>query len=121
MIKDFSETITIPQHLSIENDLEVDDKGIFHLITLISPISDKDDEEYKELRQPLEEIVNGVVEFYQGDSSNIGIGQLHLMANEFARYVDRLREVAGQLEGRIDPEDILEVEIDDNTPEGYPI
>lgn len=112
--------ISIPIRLSIESDLEVDAKGIFHLITLISNDNCDSDDEYTEYRQQFDEVINGVIEFYQGDSSGLGAGQLHMIANELSRHVDRLREVAGHLEGRLEPEDIIEIE-DDDIPQGYPV
>ena len=112
--------VSVPISLSIENDFEVDAKGVLQLLTLISHNNDLDDDEFVEHRQGFDDIVDGVIEFYQTDSSNLGAGQLHMMANQFARYVDRLREVAGHLEGRIEPDDLLEMDEDD-VPEGYPV
>ena len=112
--------VNVPISLSIENDFEVDENGVLQLLTLISHNNDLHDEEFAEYRQGFDDLIDGVIEFYQTDSYNLGAGQLHMMANEFARYVDRLREVAGHLEGRIEPDDLLEMDNDD-IPEGYPV
>ncbi len=112
--------VNVPISLSIENDFEVDENGILQILTLLSHNNDLDDDEFIEYRQGFDDLVDGVIEFYQTDSSNFGAGQLHMMANEFARYVDRLREVAGHLEGRIEPDDLLEMNNDD-IPDGYPV
>lgn len=120
MSMDDKPEISIPVRLSIENDLEVDSKGIFHLITLISNDNNNSDDEYSEYRQPFDEVINGLIEFYQGDSSALGAGQLYMIANELSRHVDRLRAVAVHLEGRLEPNDIIEIE-DEDTPQGYPV
>lgn len=112
--------VNVPISLSIENDFEVDAKGVLQILTLLSHNNDLHDDEFIEYRQGFDDLVDSVIEFYQTDSSNLGAGQLHMMANEFARYVDRLREVAGHLEGRIEPDDLLEIDNDD-IPEGYPV
>ena len=43
-----------------------------------------------------------------------------MIAYELSRHVDRLRAVAAHLEGRLEPDDIIEIE-DEDTPEGYPV
>lgn len=90
--------ISLSLDVSVENDLEVDADGNFHLVTLLF-VEDRDDP--VEIRLNFEEVVENVIDFYRDDpTSNIGYGQMYSIANEFARYTERLREVAGYMEGK---------------------
>jgi hypothetical protein len=89
---------TINLDISVENDLEVDADGNFHLVTLLF-VEDHDDP--NEIRINFEEVVENVIDFYRDDpSSNIGYGQMYSIANEFIRHATRLREVAGYMEDK---------------------
>ena len=95
MFYDQSKT-TINMNLSIENDIEVDSDGVCQLVTLM--FNDFDDAPY-EARVRFEDVIENLIDFYRDTSPNqTGYGQLYSIANEFARYVDELRDVAGQME-----------------------
>lgn len=89
---------TISLDISVENDLEVDADGNFHLVSLLFV---EDHNEPAEVRINFEEVIDNVIDFYRDDpSSNIGYGQMYSIANEFIRHATRLREVAGYMEDK---------------------
>lgn len=92
--------------IHIENDLEVDNEGQFHVLTFVYP---EDADEPAEIRVEFEDIIEGLIDFYRDDPSTDGYGQLYKIANELARHVDRLREVAGYMEG-FEPGEELEID-----------
>ena len=82
--------------LAIENDLEVDLNGNFYLVNLVFV---GDAEEPTEIRVEFEDIVENMIDYYRDMPNNgLGYGQLYSIANEFERYIDRLREIAGYME-----------------------
>lgn len=89
---------TIELDLGIENDLEVDADGNFHIVTLIF-VEDKD--EPYEVRLNFEEVVDNLIDFYRDEpTQSIGFRQMYAIANEFERFTDKLREIAGYMEDR---------------------
>lgn len=82
--------------LAIENDLEVDINGNFYLVNLVYV---GEAEEPTEVRVEFEDIVENMIDYYRDMPNNgLGYGQLYSIANEFERYIDRLREIAGYME-----------------------
>jgi hypothetical protein len=107
---------TLKLELGIENDLEVDANGNFYVVTLIFQNSTDDDPE--EVRVSFEDVLDNVIDFYRDtelSQGNIGYGQLYAIANEFERAVDKLREVAGHMEGRVFNHDIFDYYDDDES------
>lgn len=99
---------TLKLELAVENDLEIDNNGNFYVLTLIFA---GDDDEPAEVRVTFEDIIDNLIDFYRDTemtNGNIGYGQLYGIANELERTVDRLREVAGHMEGRVIMEDMFD-------------
>jgi hypothetical protein len=90
-----TKSASIELTIHIENDLEVDHEGRFHLLTFVYP---EEHEDPAECRIEFEEILDNLIEFYKDDSSSEGYGQLYNIANQLERAVERLREVAGYME-----------------------
>ena len=99
---------TLKLELAVENDLEVDANGNFYVVTLIFA---NDDDEPCEVRVTFDDIIENLIDFYRDTemtTGNLGYGQLYAIANEFERAIDRLREVAGHMEGRILMDDMFD-------------
>jgi len=96
--------------LHVEHDLEVNPEGKFFILTFIYP---EDREDPLEGRVEFEELVDEVIDFYRMFESGDAIGQLYSIAHELSRQAERLREVAGYLEGNgVDPWDQYDDEVD---------
>lgn len=79
-----------------ENDLEIDDNGQLHSVTYLFV---GEEEASTEVRLSFEDIVDNFIEFYRDSTTERAAYQeLFAVANEFSRYADRLRDVAGQME-----------------------
>lgn len=100
-------------NIEVENDLEVDSNGRLFVLTLLFP---GDKEEPAEVRVEFENIIDNLIEFYKDDSSNIGSGQLYSIAHELTRSTERLREVAGYMEGIRDTDSLFN---EDDLDEDY--
>jgi hypothetical protein len=90
----------------LENDLEVDDNGDFHIITLV--FADTGNEAVFEGRTSFEDVISNLLDFYRDDSTTLsgsGAGQLHAIASRMSRHVEDLRSLATHLEGELGPED----------------
>lgn len=89
---------TVSLDVNVENDLEVDANGVFHIVTLLF-VEDRDDP--VEVRLNFEEVIDNLIDFYKDDPSmSVGYGQMYSIANEFSRHADRLREIAGYMEDK---------------------
>lgn len=98
--------IGLDLEFALENDLEVDDSGELHIITLL--FGSSGDEVVFEGRTSFEEVVSNLLDFYRDDSSTpstTGAGQLRAIADRMARHVEDLKSLANYLEGDHDPED----------------
>jgi hypothetical protein len=92
-----SESTTLELPITVENDLEVDNDGRFYLISYLFPDTS---EESVGIRILFDDVIDSLLEFYQEETGPSGYGQLYLIANEFERHTDRLREIAGYMEGK---------------------
>ena len=103
-------SVSLSLDIEIENDLEVDADGHLFLLTVLYPheSSDKDPSECKCL---FEDFITNLLDFYKDNDPSAGAGQLHSIAHELDRAAERLREVAGYMEGVRDGE-----VSDDDTP-----
>tara|TARA_B110000977_G_C10787895_1_gene381251 strand:- start:107 stop:427 length:321 start_codon:yes stop_codon:yes gene_type:complete len=79
----------------LNNDVIVDDDGVSYFI---SNIYVSDDEEPQEFRTPLDEMVEGLCDFY-GDVE--GYQHLYVVAHELSRAAETLREKAGFIEDSV--------------------
>jgi len=87
---------TLPVHISVENDIEVDINGNCQLLTLLFV---GDDDEPIETRLPLDGVISNLTDYYREVRANEhGYMQLYAIANEFEKAVDELRDIASQLE-----------------------
>jgi len=104
---------TLKVDVSIENDLEVDPDGNFHILTLVFV---EDNEEPSEVRIRVDEVIENLLDFYRDGASDNSTGyqQMYSIANEFERHADRLREVAGYMEDRTIMGDLFDDEPDSN-------
>lgn len=87
--------------IQIESAFEVDDVGVLHLVSFV--FTDSEDTG-AEIRTRVEDIVDELIDFYETEGHS---HQLYAMANEFARFADRLRATADHLEGGWPPYDDL--------------
>ena len=92
-----SENTALELPITVENDLEVDNNGLFHVVTYLFP-SDSDDS--VEIRILFEEIIDNLINFYREDLTPSGYGQIYMIANELERHKDNLRSIADNLEGK---------------------
>ena len=100
-----SETTTLELPITVENDLEVDNEGMFYVVTFLFP--DESDDSV-ETRIPFEHIIDNLIDFYREDHTPAGYGQLYMIANELHRHADNLRSVAEHLEGKHLNEDLFD-------------
>ena len=108
-----SETTTLELPITIENDLEVDNNGTFHVVTYLFP-DDSDDS--VEIRIQFDHIIDNLIDFYREEyNSASSFGQLYLIANELDRHKDNLRTVAEHIEGRHLSEDMFDEDEHENT------
>jgi hypothetical protein len=100
--------------VSVDNDLEVDDEGVLHIVTFIFV---EDNEDATEIHLGFEEVVENLIDFYRGDPlETAGYQQLYSIANELARQADRLRDVAGQMEDRNISGNLFDAVVDPKYP-----
>jgi hypothetical protein len=82
----------------VENDLETDGSGSVYVVSYVAVGGSEDP---VEIRVPLEDIIDGMVEFAEVTS----VQGLYTIAHELARYADQLRTTADRLEGLWPEED----------------
>jgi len=92
-LSEYGADITLDVPLHVDHDFEVDQDGVSHLVTFIYVGDNEDD--VTETRVDLEGVVSDLCEFY-GDEQ--GYNQLYLVAHEFHRLAEKLREKAGYIE-----------------------
>lgn len=82
-------------HLELNNDIMVDDDGVSYLI---SNIYISDDDEAQEFRVPLDDMIEGLCDYY-GDIE--GYQHLYVVAHELSRAAEVLREKASVIEDSV--------------------
>jgi hypothetical protein len=98
-----SEAVKIDLEIEIENDIEVDADGILQISTWVytsSGFSSEDEEGY-EVRTPLEDIIESLMEYYSEDYSREGYGQMYAIGHELRRLSERLIAAAEHQEDLI--------------------
>lgn len=91
-MSEYGADITLGVPLHVDHDFEVDQDGVGYLVTFLY-VGDEDTA--TETRVDLEGVVDDLCDFY-GDAE--GYRQLYLVAHEFSRMAERLREKAGYIE-----------------------
>lgn len=91
-MSEYGADITLDVAVHVDHDFEVDQDGVSHLVTFLY-VGDEDDP--VETRVDLDGIITDMCEFY-GDAT--GYNQLYLVAHEFSRLAEKLREKAGYIE-----------------------
>lgn len=92
-----TDNATIEVSVQVENDLEVDNDGYFHINTFIFP---DDDDDPIETRVLFEDVIDSIIDFHRDDFTGAGHGQLYKIAHELDRHANNLRTVANQMEDR---------------------
>jgi len=92
-----SDTATLEMSLLVENDLEVDNDGRFHVVSHIF-LDDSDDS--TEIRVEFDHIIDSIIDFASIEKGAAGYGQLYLIAHELDRHSNNLRDVAGLMEDK---------------------
>lgn len=88
---------TLNMSLLVENDLEVDNDGKFHVVSHIY-LDDSDDS--TEIRVDFDHIIDNIIDFTSMEKGASGYGQLYLIAHELDRHASNLRDVAGLMEDK---------------------
>ena len=81
--------------IDLEHDVEVDDDGISYLI---SNVYVGESEDSQELRVPMEDVTESLCDYY-GDVE--GYQHLYVVAHEFSRVAEALREKAVLIEDSV--------------------
>ena len=86
-------TVNVPVTLEIDNDFEVDEEGVGYVVTLAFHAND--DEPLLETKVSLDEIFEAFLDL-NGDVD--GYQHVYQLAHELDRYVELLRNRAGEIE-----------------------
>lgn len=91
-MSEYGADITLDVPIHVDHDFEVDKDGVSYLVTFLYV---GEEEDATEARVDLEGVVTDLCDFY-GDVE--GYKQLYLVAHEFQRLAEKLREKAGYIE-----------------------
>ena len=79
--------INFSLNVDVEHDLEVDPESV---LSIVSYIYTDTDEEPLEVRHSLEELAEGIIEYYGEDLSRNGYGQMYVVGHELRRIAEQI-------------------------------
>ena len=106
---DIGDSAVLSVPIWVENDLDTDSGGSVHIVSYVA-VSQSEDP--VEIRVPMENVIDQMVEFAEFTS----VQNLYMLAHELARYADQLRTTADRLEGVLPDEDDDYYDPDDDEP-----
>lgn len=86
-----SDQINFSLNVDVEHDLEVDPESV---LSIVSYIYTDTDEEPLEVRHSLEELAEGIIEYYGEDLSRNGYGQMYVVGHELRRIAEQILSAA---------------------------
>jgi hypothetical protein len=109
-----AEAVKLDLEIEIENDIEVDVEGILQISTWIYT---SEDEEGYEIRTPLEDMVECLMEYFSEDYTREGYGQMYSIGHELRRLSERLISAAEHQEDLIAGKGQLSFDFDESEDE----
>lgn len=86
-----SDKINFTLNIDVEHDLEVDAESVLSIVSYI--YTDADEEPF-EVRHSLEELAEGIIEYYGEDLSRHGYGQMYIVGHELRRIAEQILTAA---------------------------